>query len=102
MWKASAVRASEWARKPEIISTKKNTVSMAIMILMRVLLESAILEAMVMDRRGSPRSGVSRECERDSSLRRIATVEKGRPSLDEYRKKDAQLGKAKQGEKEDG
>ncbi len=44
MWKASAVKASEWARKPEMSSRKKNDVSMAIIILMRVLLESPDLE----------------------------------------------------------
>lgn len=46
IWKASAVRASECARKPQTSSSKKKAVSMAIIILMRVLLESAILEPM--------------------------------------------------------
>lgn len=47
MWKASAVRASEWATKPLMSSRRKKAVSMPIMILIRVLLESADLDAMV-------------------------------------------------------
>lgn len=41
MWKASAVSASECARKPHISSRRKKAVSMAIMTLMRVLLDHA-------------------------------------------------------------
>jgi hypothetical protein len=44
MWKASAVRASEWARMPATSSRRKKAVSMIIITLMRVLLDHAILE----------------------------------------------------------
>lgn len=44
MWKASAVRASECARNPQISSRRKKAVSMAIMTLMRVLLDHASRE----------------------------------------------------------
>lgn len=47
MWKASAVRASEWATKPLMSSRRKKAVSIPIIILIRVLLESADLDAMV-------------------------------------------------------
>lgn len=39
MWKASAVSARECARKPQISSSRKKAVSIAIMTLMRVLLD---------------------------------------------------------------
>ena len=39
MWKASAVRAREWARKPLMSSRRKNVVSMTIIILMRRLFD---------------------------------------------------------------
>lgn len=42
MWKASAMRASEWARTPVVSSRMKKAVSRAIMTLMRVLLDHAI------------------------------------------------------------
>lgn len=41
MWKASAMRASEWARKPVTSSSKKKAVSRAIITLIRVLLDQA-------------------------------------------------------------
>lgn len=41
IWKASAVSASECARNPHISSRRKKAVSMAIMTLMRVLLDHA-------------------------------------------------------------
>ncbi len=47
MWKASAVRAREWARKPTVSSSRKKAVSMAIMTLIRVDLDHAILEPMM-------------------------------------------------------
>lgn len=53
MWKASAVRASECARKPHISSSRKKAVSMAIMILMRVLLDHAMLEVLGMATRNA-------------------------------------------------
>lgn len=53
MWKASAVSASECARKPHINSSRKKAVSMAIMILMRVLLDHAMLEVLGMANRNA-------------------------------------------------
>lgn len=44
MWKASAVSAKECARKPQMSSSRKKAVSIAIMTLMRVLLDHASLE----------------------------------------------------------
>lgn len=44
MWKASAVRAREWARKPAMSSSRKKAVSMTSMIFMRVLLDHAHFE----------------------------------------------------------
>ncbi|KAK1245732.1 hypothetical protein MKX07_004801 [Trichoderma sp. CBMAI-0711] len=44
MWKASAVSARECARKPQISSRRKKAVSIAIMTLMRVLLDHASRE----------------------------------------------------------
>lgn len=53
MWKASAVSASECARKPHISSSRKKAESMAIMILMRVLLDHAMLEVLGMANRNA-------------------------------------------------
>lgn len=53
MWKASAVSANECARKPHISSSKKKAVSMAIMTLMRVLLDHAMLEKLGMANRNA-------------------------------------------------
>jgi hypothetical protein len=53
MWKASAVSANECARNPDINSRRKNAVSMAIMTLMRVLLDHAMLEAFGMVNRNA-------------------------------------------------
>lgn len=44
MWNASAISASEPTMKPLMSSTRKKTMSMASMMLMRVDLESAILD----------------------------------------------------------
>lgn len=48
MWKASAMRASEWARKPVTSSSRKKAVSIAIMTLILVLLDQAIFSRIPM------------------------------------------------------
>lgn len=61
MWKASAVKASEWTRKPLINSSKKKAVSMAIMTLIRVLLDHAMVKKLAV---GCGGSGKRRRMER--------------------------------------
>lgn len=61
MWKASAVRAREWARKPTMSSRRKKAVSIMSITLMRVLLDHAHLEEPAMMRAKSARA---RECGR--------------------------------------
>lgn len=48
MWKASAVKAREWARKPAMSSSKKKAVSMMIMSLIRVDLDQDSLRPIMM------------------------------------------------------
>jgi len=56
MWKASAVRAREWARKPTMSSRRKKAVSIMSITLMRVLLDHAHLEEPAMTRAKSARA----------------------------------------------
>lgn len=67
MWKASAVSANECARKPDISSSRKKAVSMAIMILMRVLLDHAMLEVFGMANRNAAPNWRAWTCEESAS-----------------------------------